>query len=377
MYSIHSQSAISVKKNISQDRNQQMDEEELKEMQLNWNAVEQKRDEIVSRINSLARKFPEGAYDLLEDTAKPSENEQEFVQIVSNKKNLKDQGLEFDYKKSRLNVITVKERKNNRDAHKIAMVTNRIENIRHVTYQHKEELANKSQNHNAHSEYLHEYGQQMRDDQKRAIQDAQERILEGKIEKFYMRKSDSVVNAKVILQHKQKAEMERLKKAQNIKFQTDLARIRCDINLKNRQEKINSRLVNDAKRYKEANFKRKKQISEVEKKSELALVRWTNSSVNQNEAQQQYSSLFDADKYIEVGGIPNRPVKDETMIQSFTKDFRATKLGSGENSTMGNTYKSKNSFKINLHHRKNSFFEKTQGQSNKEESKNLVIAPME
>jgi len=65
------------------------------------------------------------------------------------------------------------------------------------------------------------------------------------------------------------------------------------------------------------------------------------------------------------------------MIQSFTKDFRATKLGSGENSTMGNTYKSKNSFKINLHHRKNSFFEKTQGQSNKEESKNLVIAPME
>ena len=81
-------------------------------MQLNWNAVEQKRDEIVSRINSLARKFPEGAYDLLEDTAKPSENEQEFVQIVSNKKNLKDQGLEFDYKKSRLNVITVKERKN-------------------------------------------------------------------------------------------------------------------------------------------------------------------------------------------------------------------------------------------------------------------------
>ena len=203
-------------------------------MQLNWNAVEQKRDEIVSRINSLARKFPEGAYDLLEDTAKPSENEQEFVQIVSNKKNLKDQGLEFDYKKSRLNVITVKERKNNRDAHKIAMVTNRIENIRQVTYQHKEELANKSQNHNAHSEYLHEYGQQMRDDQKRAIQDAQERILEGKIEKFYMRKSDSVVNAKVILQHKQKAEMERLKKAQNIKFQTDLARIRCDINLKNR-----------------------------------------------------------------------------------------------------------------------------------------------
>ena len=133
-----------------------------------------------------------------------------------------------------LNVIMVKDRKNTRDMIQIQRVTSRIEGIREQTNQLKNEMDNMQQDKNAHVDYLHEYGAQMRQDQRKSIGDAHSKVLEKKIEKFYLRKSDSAINHKYIIQQKKAAEHERLKKCQKIKFQKNLARIRMDCMLKER-----------------------------------------------------------------------------------------------------------------------------------------------
>lgn len=90
MYSLHSTSTISAKKNISFDKHRIMNEDEIREMQFNWEQVEAKRDFVVGRINSLAKKFPQGAYDPIDETVEPTENEMMFKNNVDIKSTVKN-----------------------------------------------------------------------------------------------------------------------------------------------------------------------------------------------------------------------------------------------------------------------------------------------
>ena len=81
---------------------------------------------------------------------------------------------------------------------------------------------------NKHINYLHQFGSQIREAQRESIRDAHSRVLEKRLENFYTRKSESALNHQLIMHSKKQTENERLKKTQNVKYQTSLAKIRMD-----------------------------------------------------------------------------------------------------------------------------------------------------
>lgn len=108
------------------------------------------------------------------------------------------------------------------------------------------------------------------------------------------------------------------------------------------------------------------------------MVRWSNSSLSQNEALQKYGCLFEEGKFIELGGVPTRPVNNEKMINSYSasKDFNKTNQMGQNHSTMSNTnnfrtHNNKSFYGKNLGKKKNSFFEATAEQSKKEEKSDM------
>lgn len=123
-------------------------------------------------------------------------------------------------------------------------------------------------------------------------------------------------------------ENERLKKCQDIKYQTMLAKIRMDCMLRDRLEAINKRLNDEKKQYKNRSLRQKFKINQISKDTDIAYNVWSNSSLNQDEALKAYTSLFPAGQFIELGSVPLKPANTTNFF--FNKD-------GGNNSTMSNT----------------------------------------
>jgi hypothetical protein len=73
---------------------------------------------------------------------------------------------------------------------------------------------------------LRDCSNEWRDQQRENVRDAQTKVLEKKLDNFYSRKSESMLNHQLILEQRRQRENERLKKSQEIKYQTTLAKIR-------------------------------------------------------------------------------------------------------------------------------------------------------
>lgn len=123
MLRVHGDSTFSKSQNIN--REGLYDKEELEEMEANWSEVETKRDFIVNRIDELAKKFPRTAMDQShrEEDTNPKLNEIALSEVKTLRGNIKSNQREMDEKKSRLNAIINKDKKNKRDLKHIERIT--------------------------------------------------------------------------------------------------------------------------------------------------------------------------------------------------------------------------------------------------------------
>ena len=123
MLRIHGESTFSRSQNFTREGLYDKDEQE--ELEANWCEVEAKRDFIVNRIDELAKKFPRTAMEATNppQTAEPRINETVLCEVKALRNNLRSNQNALDGKKSRLNAIINKDKKNKRDLKHIERIT--------------------------------------------------------------------------------------------------------------------------------------------------------------------------------------------------------------------------------------------------------------
>jgi hypothetical protein len=121
---------------------------------------------------------------------------------------------------------------------------------------------------------------------------------------FYSRKNEATVNHCVILNNKKEREKVRLKKCNDIKYQTNLAKIRMDSMLKDRLESINNRLLEEKLSFRKHSMRQKSRLGQIHKNVDMAYLHLENSGYHQENAIKAYSELFPNGQILEIGSIP-------------------------------------------------------------------------
>lgn len=239
MLVVHSDAPFSKSQQLK--RTEFENDDEIKELKESLQEVEAKRNFIVNRIEDLAKKFPRTGYEGSTIQENPKLNEIELHKKVNFQHEAKYNEVTMLEKQSRLNQIIKEDRKNKRDMYHIARVTRKIDTIRKDTKIQKDTLKNNNKEKDKKVEYLHKYGAQIRENQREGVRESQNKVLDMKLDKFYSRKSESVLNHQLIIHQKKQHELSMLKKCNYIKYQTNIAKIRMDCVLRDRLESINSR----------------------------------------------------------------------------------------------------------------------------------------
>ena len=185
----------------------------------------------------------------------------------------------------------------------IARLTRKIDTIRKQTSDKKDALSKINVERSKRVDYLHEYGAIVKEDQKESVKKAHSKILEKKLGNFYTQKNDSALNHQLILHQKKQHELERLKKCNFIKYQTNIAKIRMDSVLKDRLESINDRLTKEKKIYKIKSVRQQSKMDKISSNTDIAYNMWSNSSCIKKEALDMYTGLFPEGKSVEIGCI--------------------------------------------------------------------------
>lgn len=299
-------------------------QEELKELRENLVEVEAKRNFIINRIGDLAKKFPRTAYDKTCSNNNPKLNEIELVEKVNIRHKIKDNENFLDAKQNRLNIIVKEDRKNKRDMYHLARLTRKIDTIRKQTSDKKDALSKINVEKSKRVDYLHEYGAQVKEDQKESVKKAHSKILEKKLGNFYTQKNDSALNHQLILHQKKQHELERLKKCNFIKYQTNIAKIRMDSVLKDRLESINDRLTKEKKIYKIKSVRQQSKMDKISSNTDIAYNMWSNSSNIKKDALVAYTGLFPEGKSVEIGCISKSTKKlSKSVTRSKLQDSRS------------------------------------------------------
>lgn len=191
--------------------------------------MEEKRNFIINRIQSLAKKFPTRPPIPEDPELPPGENESALYELNDLKNDARRNKHDIANRVSRLNHIINQDKKNKRDWINISRITHKISNIRSHTNEMKMNKSNYDEARNEHIDLLRECGNEWREQQRENVRDAQSRVMEKKLDNFYSRKSESMINHQLILEQKRQRENERLKKSQEIKYQTTLAKIRYSL----------------------------------------------------------------------------------------------------------------------------------------------------
>jgi hypothetical protein len=191
-----------------------------------WSEVEQKRNFIINRIKSLAKRFPTRGHIPENPDCPQPENESAFYELVDVKHDIKQNKQDISNRVSMLNHIINRDKKNKRDWINVSRITNKISTIRNHTHEMKLNKSNADDAKNEHIEMLRDCGNEWREQQRENVRDAQTKVLEKKLDNFYSRKSESMINHQLILEQRRQSENQRLKKSQEIKYQTTLAKIR-------------------------------------------------------------------------------------------------------------------------------------------------------
>lgn len=239
------------------------EKDELEELEANWADVEAQKNFIIGRIDELAKKFPTNGFDLVNEDAPPKENERYFKEVKTLRGEVKDQNQEISRNVSTYNYIINKDRKNKQDYKAIERITKRIDGVRKRTKALNQEQSNLKKSQNKHADYLHEFGGQMREAQRESMRQSHSRVLQTKMENFHSRKSESTMAHFVIENNKKEREKARLKKCQDIKYQTNLAKIRMDTMLKDRLESINNRLLEEKHSYRKQSMRQKSRLGQI------------------------------------------------------------------------------------------------------------------
>jgi hypothetical protein len=108
----------------------------------------------------------------------------------------------------------------------------------------------------------------------------------------------------VILNNKKEREKVRLKKCNDIKYQTNLAKIRMDSMLKDRLESINNRLLEEKLSFRKHSMLQKSRLGQIHKNVDMAYLHLENSGYQQENAIKAYSELFTNGQILEIGSIP-------------------------------------------------------------------------
>ena len=224
MLSVHGQNSFTPK--IELRREGQYEEAEVTEQEHLWDEVESKRSFIINRIGKLAKKFPtRGLIDIPKD-APLSENESALYDLKSVENEVKNNKKIIGDRVSRLNHIVNKDKNNKKSWMNIQRITTKIGNIRTRTNEMRFDQSYQTDIKNENIEQLRDYGNQAREENRESIREAHEKVLEKKLDNFYTRKSESMINHQYILEQRQQRENQKLKKSQEIKYQTTLAKIR-------------------------------------------------------------------------------------------------------------------------------------------------------
>ena len=126
---------------------------------------------------------------------------------------------------------------------------------------------------------------------------------------FYSRKNEATVNQCVILNNKKEREKVRLKKCNDIKYQTNLAKIRMDSMLKERLESINNRLLEEKLSFRKHSMRQKSRLGQIYKNVDMAYLHLENSGYQQENAIKAYTELFPNGQILEIGSVPLKPGK--------------------------------------------------------------------